>query len=1679
MDETSQDVPPPEGNEKEQKEVALPAPAVADAGAGEGEGEGAEEGGVEIAPPPPPALVRRGLSIGDTILILGGQLNETRGKLYGFQKDRFTILPDGVSDRVIHIALVNGKPDPELGIRQIVVLQRAVKHGFVFLVDLHADSYVEMFATNGEPAGTFYVSAVDPTKDSATFQVLDESGKIDLEAETFTITFDFQGIPRDMPYEVIRTREPPAIVSDDTVEKKVLAPVPLVVDDEDHAEGLGEAKNEEDEDEEDDEIIEGEEIEIPVSTEGMIMELGSAEKIYDDATQRSEMLVQLIRMLPLAKQRDAKELQNVRRLVEVFMHMRNRTVKYGVTGEPRGLNPTTVQTLAELIQSPNASMVKKVAAVTKVLYMDHSLAHKRSMYGENQDIVGDLVSEDNIPQGHLYADYLEDILKKAESLLQQQLQENEDDSIQFGLPKFYRDMRTYTDNIQAPFLLEKGKHTILHDEEVFRQVIPDRDEPQLIVRQSGAPYKGLPVVTQSAIGMSRLLTGRKVENITVEESETPIVSNLLIFPHQAKRELGSLRSGSLSRDVATSMLPPRSMARLLESIKPIDDHPTVNDIINIGVNGQLGNINLADWLREQALPLNGVNDAYMDLQGYGIRDYEFTKEQMSVLQELIEQHLAALKLYMINQRQTNAAMLANLKYQPQPLLPDSATQQLLDAITSEPILQEVLENAENTIGDLANVDLNWFAFVFLKNPDLVSAVLGKGATMETQQAVVRERNRVIRDRALESLSAGYRLKLKLKGESQPDPENQCTHVADLQACRRIAQKDMAGDDDPLATKKMKLLLQFLGKYRGKTENDWVHCKQCGKHLLCGHELMMIQEFIKPRESDVLHKEMLLKFSGGQFSGKFICRVCGQAIQNLDFDTHLEFDDEGRPMMGRAVMEDEAGIEEDALKTLLGGDADLIEEVNFGNAELNQMYRTFHDLARQIGIQPEEADYRQMIDQLSTYMKTLKPLDSYTKAKKLLEAKGKQAADYPVYVAIRYASAACAILLLSIQTRQPDYVIYYSTSECEEGFMGYPLTQTEESTAGVNCLVNIGAAIQAKVYPWDTTTLQNERDVMKRKAPLKQQIMARFEELLKLPTVQAKLVAKREYLTKVLGKGDTGISIEQIASTFRPLPLTPATKEEAAQEAASNIAVTPEQKAVAWIRSANLLAKDNANINPKSPYSIATCCLHTIQNPNEFWGSHTDDLPNLEARTLGKPSWRSTSARTTFYTDPNELLEGTLSPDEYFKLFAKICFEGPNVGLPHEFGLTFTCTYCGLLLQQDPTLVSVDLDEKSRAEQRLRSNLEEQGVIINTDTFQNLLHIAQRRQQVLSDPVPIQPRREETIIQLSLLEYPPLENWSSLLEQLQINLLELEKSEDLFNEDKIFTASEELQNAVIACEKDVIARLGKSVFDALQSILTNPPREAGSMLRTYLLIPFQRWLSGITNDNFYIPKSYDLSYETKEDILVRGLGEHLKSIGQNNFTSELKGVLKRKVSMFVKQLSSYCNIVFPVLRPMTTLGGSMIVDIFMRSFCIGSVYQLINPNYIPPGDEEIESGSGHADMKQLLRSVAICLSKYAKGSHIPNDMEIKLKLEQRQEAENQKFVKKLDKMSKDRRQVELANKRLGIGDWAVGGTRAIMEYDPARYLEERLERSQAGLVDYQAEGMNMNDTDYQQVREDDY
>ena len=102
----------------------------------------------------------------------------------------------------------------------------------------------------------------------------------------------------------------------------------------------------------------------------------------------------------------------------------------------------------------------------------------------------------------------------------------------------------------------------------------------------------------------------------------------------------------------------------------------------------------------------------------------------------------------------------------------------------------------------------------------------------------------------------------------------------------------------------------------------------------------------------------------------------------------------------------------------------------------------------------------------------------------------------------------------------------------------------------------------------------------------------------------------------------------------------------------------------------------------SPFANTSCCYTDLTRPRGFWSEHQGDLPELSAKLAPRGQAAShlmgrfqlRSQRKTVAEFPDELL---------YRVFLKVCFDGPRKGLPHEPGYTNQCPYCGFVFPQNP------------------------------------------------------------------------------------------------------------------------------------------------------------------------------------------------------------------------------------------------------------------------------------------------------------------------------------------------------------------------------------------------------------
>jgi hypothetical protein len=507
----------------------------------------------------------------------------------------------------------------------------------------------------------------------------------------------------------------------------------------------------------------------------------------------------------------------------------------------------------------------------------------------------------------------------------------------------------------------------------------------------------------------------------------------------------------------------------------------------------------------------------------------------------------------------------------------------------------------------------------------------------------------------------------------------------------------------------------------------------------------------------------------------------------------------------------------------------------------------------------------------------------------------------------------------------------------------------------------------------------------------------------------------------------------------------------------------------------------------------TCCLGGIGKPMEQW-EKASGLPELENKKEENKRAR-VSLTTTFMVEKRKEVKGNIDPSEYYKLFSKFCYQGDRKGLPHELGIGLSCFHCGLNFKRNPnlpytTFAARTKDEEKKLKEEIeklkqddKMHIESQGVIINDDTFEDLLTTVHLKARVERDQLPKIPDIQQTFQTLIELNRNPIDNYEVILMGVLRNLNEIGGSP---TDIQILTAAEELYASIQAAEQDITARVGKEIVAYLRSLTKKTPRECGEALMAYLLVPYQRWLSNMSTESFKILDTYELGDQVKEDILMRGMGPHIQIIGNGE---KLTGTLRAKVKDFIGEMSLYCRQVFPKLRTMLTPGGPLLLEYLLLAYVMGPIQKLLNPGYIPEGEEE----GGTMNIKILYKSFGQALTKYARGSRVPSEEEIQIALERRAEAERLKFATKQDKMTKEEKQADLMNKKLGLGDYNVGGSRAIREHSDERYADEAMEMQMIGYERYGQQtaqtydmfglvtdrGHQEDGYDHDQMREDDY
>lgn len=1603
------------------------------------------------------------VELGDHILIEGGQLDGTTGKVYYRSADLIRVLADGNTDRLVDIPLVEGEPDPSLEVKTIAFIAKRQYPEFVkqqgFQVDETLETFKKQRGQNDIPIrGPIYViKGINESDDSITVQDTTNAPERNIE-------FGYIGIPLEEEFVVLRAREPledlqTALQEAETSLPPVEQPKPLF-------RILGTIK------------IEA----IPEK-----QEIPEVDQTPNDAIQRADNITSFMKEKTAAEKKNPKTLKDVERYTDLLMIMRNEIVTYSNTGKPESdPKKTSALTLIDLLES-GAPLSRPVLDIVKNIYVDtlsgderksgihsYNLANLVNTSIQYQDIQKPIPTTEN--------------MKNAPWILRWQTY----------VDRFFR---TWTPGSGTPL------KPILKDTDFFRGSIPNLSVktingfPTLVFRNvqgKTLPFDDTKTLTTSYLEKINFSYMRGVSErkgkptnkrdlVQISSPDEAAVLHYLLFPYTITRTMGSSRSGSLLLDSIRSQGQIHTIQDVLQEVgMPTEEEPVATNIITVGPEGNtLGDIDIWEFLKRIPVgDVRGFGDFLDVFIAIGLDKFELTSKQLETLNEILNENLAMKKEALRILIEKNKDLVENPPEVRQQLfcLRPEFSEDLLNLYLSEPDLKKALQQFYNKTPIYAKNDLAQLAYLLKEYPDYTDATIGG-----KDRAISRERIRAFLDKAQENLRNLFREQLKevLKG-AEPVP-NRCPHVRDYTLIQKV----------PDVTDRMKLLKDFVRRYRSPVESenpDFFSCLTCGLNLICKHEYELLQEFLKPMEAGVIHKNILLKYSGGQFQGKYICAACGQPIQDVEYDNSLERDENGVPLIGRGVLEDpdQKQIEEEDLalgapildeqdEEANGNDIPVVIQTSAGPYKFSDslmclnpqpgkiatqelvlqcIYGVARELYMRLGIYPREQSLSDIVTRVHADLMKLDGRDVFMKKQAALaQRKGTTAGavDYDVYINRRLISFTACYVLIDIQTKIPDYQVMSALAGCRATFIGYPLGDKEDKGAMeyIACAV---ASIQRDRAPWNLTGWLRERNEQKRRAAILSLCMNLMDTILQDGNIQMKYTAKETYKRELQGGGTVALTNEKLPLSFLPHFYNPATEGEVVTESAGRTTLTQ-----IWFTQANELAKKTAVIREWSPFSETSCCFHNVIQPGAFWADN-----NL-ASTGSTPPVGPNGSQLVVHFDarPTKMIRLETPAEAFPNVFLKVCFRGPRKGLPHEPGYTNYCPWCKFQFPDNPTVISVSDGEKA---------LNEQQIIVNNDTFNELLDQVHLKYQV--PEIKIKPRIEQTVFftQFRDMNPSPYTAWQADIQACFELLSRLPQNATPLQQTGAWTP---LLDKLRTHEAGVKVRLGndEATFQNLKSLCELKPNELRSNLVTYFIAPFQRGVLDYKTGELEKGVSTDFKFS---DQHKKSIQDFLKSHYQiqNEFSSAFtSSLIKARAVEFLGRLHSIVNILDNLRVNLIQAGGEQLIPYLTRSMIMGAVFEYADLNRIPPSalsgrnmppgetgtNAAADPSDSFGEIHQSLKVISNCIARFAFEAKKYSDKEVRELIKQREEVEKQDWIQRLKRMTKEERQQEMRNKKLGLGDYAVGGSRDIYAYRASRWDAEQAERARYGHTDFEYPG----------------
>jgi hypothetical protein len=1290
------------------------------------------------------------LHIGNLVGIFSEAYGYTVGRIIYRSLELVRIMPQDASDRAVEFPMTEDGSGfrPDLGVSQLEILEEQESDYYVDMLGAREGEVLEFFTATGEEAAPpGEVAAVIKTAESDAIRLTDDR------------LIEFGGIGPEAPIVVVRVRS--AMNAAATEMEGVPA---------DAADAIAATERQ-------DNLLELLRSVLPAGTMEVVP---TAERTFPDSMQREDLFQDLMSEISAKKRTNPRRIRLIEREVDLAVALKNRSILRDAGGRILGPAPHSIETVGEALSAAQGAVPAAIPVVTAARVLNIDKVEDNASY-KRSDVVPRVLDEVELESELMAQLFLDG--KHADYFARSSLDVGAAQGmVGRGFVTFMNDLLGRDQvTLDGPRQVEWRE-----DQDVIRTGPMDKAVQGLAEGLPGRDSKeGAEVTLQSLMSdvpdrSVRVLTPLKYGSTVVAPTDPSTVSSYVILPPKAAL---ALRPPKRAGDLPTALL--YSAASTDDNLPTVaralaDLYSSEKSALNAWnlEAGAAGDVRVAEWLdsvlKYAVHPVDSLGPrtpallSLLDTLGIGERD--LAPDVAAVISRWNTRAQRLWKDLLVARRKDIQAALDSegarqfhsVTGDDSPVWPAlreaAELKELMEDIRRRnPTISEAPTTVAAALMTEAQGDatpLVWYTLARLDSREVpIDPVVAKTALDSSRAYALRRK--ALRDFGLLSLHAAPEI-------------NTCPHVNRLEAIRNVMD----------VVQRSRLLRDFIDEYQGAKQGEWMTCVVCNQSCVCYHELMELEALAQPARLDAIQKQMLIRFGGGRYEGKIACKNCGQGLQDIDYDEHVEFDDEGNPITGSSVLTEEQMEDENRGPAIREAVKSLVTPAVTYDTQIQQeIGAILQTILERTGLQMDPEVQKQVVRFADLYVSVRAPTPAlYEKQRtmmltaasaKLKEKSGKltTAINLPTYAdligGLRIA-ALSALTALALQTAVPAVTVSNPFPLCKFSREGWPLVPTAnpDEDGAISYVACAVASIDRDFAPWRSTSWSAEP-----------RFEARKREVLKLTKAAVQLIVSgdpktgplpftleiRDALSKA--QTDTAAMVEraliskkdQLPVGFRPEPFPPKAGMPAMeQDPVPGIrAALAGGEALATVAApvVDALKQQSMAVISDMHGSAAKAVAAMTTKPDKITSSVCCPAPIAEVEAgalLGLPEMKPLLAARDLLRGSNpvavnagthlwqvtptpvvEMVEQRVEDDVLFKLFLKYCYRGPSIGHPHEFSTGNTCRQCGLALGKPLELV----DFGAEGQAILARQLGDLKIEITAAEFERLSGAVRRSKQL--------------------------------------------------------------------------------------------------------------------------------------------------------------------------------------------------------------------------------------------------------------------------------------------------------------------------------------------------------------